>query len=80
MSSVPDIASPATVPVNRKLKASPWRSVYELEICTVLPSIVPVRSRETKSPWCEPSRRVPDCFRCSVCVDALARYSICTSH
>jgi len=35
---------------NLKLNASPCRSVYELEICTVFPSIVPDRSRETKSP------------------------------
>jgi hypothetical protein len=32
ISREPDIESPATVPVKRKLKASPCRSVYELEI------------------------------------------------
>ena len=52
----PPWSSPVTVPANVKFSASPCSSPYALWMRTVSPSMVPVSSREMKSPWWVPSR------------------------
>ena len=73
----PVISSPLTRPVNVKLRESPCSQ--ELRTRTASPSIVPRRSRDTKSPWCDAVEHVAPLPHVKRWSKTLAAYSIRTS-